>query len=481
MVIGFLKYDYAEGSLDRDEFISQLGQQIPRWMDKYEVPGLTIAVIEKGMVSWSNAYGLANLKEQTPMTTETVCRVESISKSVTARGVMKLVEEGRIDLEEPLVKYIHSWQFPPSEPDVQNITIRQLLSHSSGLSLGTLGLEYSPDAIRPTLRESLSKEVNVLHRPGRVFNYSNVGYHLLELLIEDVTGQSYSEYMQEVILDPLEMLDASFEWREDFITPVPNGYKQNGKPVPVYVYSEKAAGGLFANVEDIAQFVISGMVNDFYSPENVLSRKSLGKLYEPVIETAGIYSLVSDSYGLGHFIETTPGGHKVVFGGGQGNGWMTHFHMVPELGEGIVILTNSSRSWPLISQILSVWTEGIGINSVGMALITKAITGLRVLNIGILLIVLLVTARIFYDLQKGSRGFNINFRTFTCLHYVNLFLFVVLITLLIWVQTRDYFFLTSVFPGVGDNTILILWLLTPVLILPVFFPAREPHSKYGQE
>jgi CubicO group peptidase (beta-lactamase class C family) len=480
MIMGFLKFGHDIGNLDGNN-IQQLDQQIPRWMSKYEVPGVIIAVIEEGMVSWSNAYGVADLEEHAPMTTETVCRVESISKSVTARAIMKLVEEGLINLEDPLVKHIHSWQFPPSEADVQNITIRQLLSHSSGLTLGTLGLEYAPNAIRPTLRESLSKEVKMVHKPGMAFNYSNVSYHLLELLIEDVTGKAYSEYMQEEILDPLGMTDSGFEWREDFITPVPNGYEQNGRPVPVYVYSEKAAGGLFANVEDLAQFVISGMVNEFYFPENVLSEKSLQELYEPVIETAGIYSLVSDTYGLGHFIEDLLGGEKAVFGGGQGHGWMTHFHMLPEKGEGIVILTNSSRSWPLISQILGAWTEGIGIKSVGMELISNAITILWVLNILILVIGLLIASRILIDLQKGSRRFNMRFRTFAFLQYIALFLFVILTSLLIWIQAQDYIFLTSVFPGVGDNTILLLWGLSFVLLLMVFFPKRESHPKYIQE
>ena len=456
------------------DFIQQMSRQIPRWMDKYEVPGVTIAVIDDGMISWSDAFGMADLDEEVPMTMNTVCRVESVSKSVTARGVMKLVEMGSISLDDPLVKHIHSWQFPPSGFDMHSITIRQLLAHSSGLSLGTLGNEYSPNEPKPSLRKSLSKEVNMVSKPGRIFNYSNTGYHLLELLIEDVTGHTFSDYMREEILKPLGMTNADFEWSEKFITPVPNGHELNGKPVPVYVYSEKAAGGLFANVEDIARFVNFGKAGDYYHPENVLSEKSIHELYDPVIETAGVYSLVSENYGLGHFIETLSGGQKAVFGGGQGHGWMTHFHMLPETGDGIVVLTNSSRSWPLIAKILSEWTDHNGIGSVGMELIGQAGTAFLIINIFILVVCVLFTARILYDMYGGRRIFSIDLRKFSLFQYVYLFLSLILIAVLIWIHSQDYLFLTSIFPGTGEFFIFILWYITLVLLLSMLI--RKPYN-----
>ena len=458
------------------DYIQQMGQQIPRWMNKYGVPGVTIALIDNGMISWSEAFGMADLDEEVLMTTKTICRVESISKSVTARGVMKLVERGSLSLDDPLVKHIHSWQFPPSDFDVHSITIRQLLAHSSGLSLGTLGNEYSPNESKPSLRESLSKEVKMVSKPGRVFNYSNTGYHLLELLIEDITGHTYSDYMREEILKPIGMTNADFEWSENFMTPVPNGHELNGKPVPVYVYSEKAAGGLFANVEDVARFVSFGMVGDYYVPENVLSEKSIHELYDPVTETAGVYSLVSEYYGLGHFIETISGGQKAVFGGGQGHGWMTHFHLLPDTGDGIVILTNSSRSWPLIANILSLWSDHNGIDSVGMELIGQAGTAFLILNIFILMLCVLITARILYGMYAGRRIFSIDLRKFSLFQYVCLFLSLILAAVLIWIHSQDYLFLTSIFPGTGEFFIFILWCITLVLLLSMLIRKSYNHT-----
>jgi CubicO group peptidase (beta-lactamase class C family) len=386
---------------------------------------------------------------------------------------MKLAESGKIDLDDPVDEYLNAWQFPETDFDARQITIRQLLSHSSGLALGTLGLEFPPGADKPSLTESLSKEVLLIQEPGRRFYYSNVGYHLLELLIEEVTGQPFSEYMQSEVLMPLGMTNACFEWRDNFITPVPDGHELNGQPVPVYVYSEKAAGGLFANVNDIARFVSSGMLSNHDPDSTTLSESGIRKLYNPEIETAGVYSLVSDSYGLGHFIETLPTGEKAVFSGGQGHGWMTHFHLVPENGDGIVILTNSSRSWPLISKILSEWTGRNGYGPAGMERILSAANVLLGVIALILAGCLWVWGRVLFDIRSGTRKFSLSFRNAGWSTYGNLIVIVLLLFLLIWIHTREYLFLTSVFPRAGSWLIHSLWVVIATTFFSLLFQKRE--------
>ncbi|HKL14301.1 MAG TPA: serine hydrolase domain-containing protein [Balneolaceae bacterium] len=455
------------------DFQQHLGQRIPDLMDWYEVPGVSVALIKNGKISWSDAYGLADIENEVRMSPKTICRVESISKSVTARGVMKLVEKGEIKLDDPVYVHLKSWEFPESEVDFKKVTIRHLLSHSSGLTLGTIGLEYDPREEKPSLRESLSREVRFEREPRTVFSYSNVGYHLLELLIEDVTGRSFSEYMLNEILIPLKMENASFEWSEDFITPVPNGHNLNGDPVPVYVYSEKGAGGLFANVEDIATFVSSGMLDQYYSDTNVLKEKSIRELYNPLIEAAGIYSLVSENYGLGHFIETLPNGKQAVFSGGQGNGWMTHFHLVPETGDGIVILTNSSRSWPLISHILSDWAEWNGFGSLGMDLIAKATTGLWIVIGLILTVSFLQIVRMIRESIQGKRRFDLQIKNYSGVQYLQLTMALILIFVLIWSLTREYLLISSVFPGASPWLMIALVLVLLTLLLSVLLSKKR--------
>jgi CubicO group peptidase (beta-lactamase class C family) len=452
---------------------NELERHIPVWLERYDVPGLAMVLLESGEITWTSAWGVTSLKTLNPMTTKTVCRVESISKSVTARGIMKLSVTGKIDLDDPVTEHLHTWQFPETDFEPQQITIRQLLSHSSGLALGTLGLEYPPGADKPSLTESLLKEVMMIQEPGKGFHYSNVGYHLLELLIEEVTGQPFSEYMRDEVLLPLGMTNSEFTWRDDFITPVPDGHELGGEPVSVYVYAEKGAGGLFSTAEDIAAFIQAGMLGDFYSSNSTLSEDAISDLYSPATETSGVYSLVSENYGLGHFIETLPTGEKAVFGGGQGHGWMTHFHLIPEHGDGIVILTNSSRSWPLISQILSVWTSRSGFGAVGMEKILTASTFIWGLITLIFIGCLWVMERTLVEIRSRAKKLSLPFSNTGWSTYGNLTMLLLLLSLLIWIHTREYIFLTSVFPQAGSWFILSLWIVVMTIIIHILFQKPE--------
>jgi len=462
--------DEVDAAFIQSDFQHAMNQRIPGWMENYQVPGVAFALIKNGKMSGSEAYGLADQDNQTRMKPETICRVESISKSVTARGVMKLAEEGKIKLDDPVYRHFVSWEFPESEFETESVTFRHLLSHTSGLALGTLGLEYDPKEEKPSLRKSLTREVNFIREPGESFNYSNVGFNLLELLIEDVSGRNFAAYMKEEILNPLGMQSAYFKWSEDFSTSVPDGHKTNGETVPVYVYSGKGAGGLFASVEDIAAFAASGMMDPFSSADHVLTQNSLWELYSPVIEVDQIYSFVADYYGLGHFIEILPNEKKAVFGGGQGNGWMTHFHIVPETGDGIVILTNSSRSWPLISHILSDWAEWNGFGSVGMGVIAKAMMGFWTVIFLIMAGSVLQLGRIIRDYGSGKRYFELQLQGYSVVQFIQLALFVILATAIIWSLTREYLFITSVFPGAAEWFFGVVVFLALVILVSALIP-----------
>jgi len=115
VIIVSCDFNNHDTPLSEVDFREQLNQHIPVWMERYGVPGVSIALIKNGEMSWSDAYGFADLEKQTRMTTDTVCRTESISKSVTARGVIRLVELGEIELDDPVHRYLISWEFPESE------------------------------------------------------------------------------------------------------------------------------------------------------------------------------------------------------------------------------------------------------------------------------------------------------------------------------------------------------------------------------
>lgn len=433
--------------LSEEDFMDHLATFIPSAMNAYEIPGVIVAVIDEGKTVWTGAFGYADLQEKRKMTVDTVCRVESISKSVTAWGVMRLVEQGKIELDEPVTSYIKNWDFPESKFSEEDITTRHLLSATSGMPLGDFEARYPPisDTI-PTLKESLSEHAVLMQEPGSSFYYSNVGFHVLELLIEEVTGWDFAEYMKEKVMTPLGMENSSFAWSGTFDPPVPNGHWIDGTSIAPYTYPEKASGGLFATVEDIARFVIAGMTDFSKTGVAVLTTESIQALYTPHVQPTGYYKWVFDAYGYGHFIETLQTGEKAVSHGGQGAGWMTHFHSVPETGDGIVLLTNSSRSWPFLSFLLNDWAQWHGFSSVGFSLIgkvQKALWGV----IGLLLFLLLWQVwRVVRDLLLRVRRFAPLWKEYRALRIVQSVLAVLFGGTFVWIVCLDYFFLTSVFP-----------------------------------
>ena len=439
-----------------DEFKAHMGESIPAMMKLYGIPGCNIALVQDNEVVWTEGYGYADVASGRALTVDTPMSVQSITKSVTAWGIMRLGENGLIDLDAPVSQYLKSWQFPLSDYPTEKITVRQLLSHTSGMPLGDFTDIYSPGEVMPSNRDVMTGEAVLMREPGTVFWYSNTGYNLLEILIEEVTGQSFSDYIRTEVLLPLGMESATFDI-DKAVTPYPpTGYNLKGEPVPVYLYPSKASGGLFATAHDIARFAASGM------QENpVLSIESFNRMYQPESYKIGIYGLIFDAYGFGHYIEKLPNGMLSVSHGGQGNGIMTHLQAVPETGDAIVLLTNSQRSWPFIAYVLSDWAQWRGFPSVGMG---RIIWGHYVLCVVIgmfvsasLLIILRLVSTFYQQKRAGFRLLRVSAAS-------------ILLGILIWCACQKYLFISSVFP------ILSVWLggaafvFSIVLLLSVVLP-----------
>ncbi|HKL88313.1 MAG TPA: serine hydrolase domain-containing protein [Salinibacter sp.] len=452
-------------------FTAHLDARVPALMDWYDVPGVSIALVRDGEQVWAGAYGVADRDTGRPMTVDAVFRVESISKPVTAWGVMRLVEAGRIDLDAPVARYLDTWTFPESPYDEETVTVRQLLSNSGGLALGTVGEEYRPNEERPTLRTHLSRNVRLVRAPGSAFSYSNAGFDLLELLVESVTGRDFAAYMTATVLRPLGMHRAQFGWADSLATAMPTGYDRAGTPVPPYVYPGNAAGGLFADVGAIARFAQSTVTDA--DRRAVLSDSSVRVLHTPQVTVPGLYGMVTDAYGLGHFTETLPDGHRAVWHGGQGHGWMSHVHAVPATGDAIVILTNSGRSWPLMAEVLTDWGRWSGIGAVKMGRITTATTALWV---GIALVVLASlwgAGRLVWGLRSGRRRWGPTARTGRLARLGMAGIGVGVLAVLMWAAAQPYLTLTSVFPVAADWAGLALLIGSLVLVASALFPQRQ--------
>lgn len=331
-------------------FTQQLNEVVPSLLDGHHVPGAAIALVRHGEMVWVQGYGLADTETEVPVTTETVFRVASISKPVTAWGVMQLVEQGKVDLDEPVEQYLSRWQFPPSQYPAEKVTVSRLLSHTAGLNVNGYGRGPQEWPI-PGLEESLvNTGVTIVQEPGFAFLYSGGGYTVLQLMIEEVTGQTFSNYMQSEVLDPLGMTHSSFSDSPVVLSQLASAYDEHGHAYLPRQYTEQAATGLYATASDLALFVAAGLRGPHGEEpgRGILQPETLQLMYTPAPATNGCY-------GLGY--QTTFDQTPVVMHSGDNPGWETVFVALPELGEGLVCLTNSDTGETFNAELIQAWSS----------------------------------------------------------------------------------------------------------------------------
>ncbi len=456
-----------------DAFAGHVEAVVTTSMRRYDVPGVAVALVRDGEVAWTAAYGFADLERAEPMTVDAVFHTGSISKSVTAWGVMRLVEQGAIGLDDPVSRYVPDLQVEGSSLS-DEVTVRRALNHTTGAWLGPLGHEYPVDGAVPPPREALASDLRFVAAPGATFRYSNHGFDLLELVVEGATGRSFAAYMRDEVLRPLGMDDASFAWRDAVADRVPMGHDLGGRPVLPFVYATKASGGLFATVGDVARVVAASVGA---GADAVLSDAGVRALHASDVPIPGAFGVVADGYGLGHFVEEVAGGQRAVWHGGQGHGWMTHLHAVPELGAGIVLLTNSQRSWPLIAAVLRDWARWTGIGSVKMARIGYGVAVVRTLVVALLVASAWLGVRLAGAVRARRRRFAPLAAAARGPRALQAAAGLAVIGGLAWSAAQPYLLVTSVFPGVIEHAAWSALLLAAIVLVSAGFAPTEGDTR----
>jgi CubicO group peptidase (beta-lactamase class C family) len=391
------------------------------------VAGAAIVVLQGGGPVWTGAFGIADPERGLPVREDTLFRVESLSKPVTAWGAMRLVEMGLLDLDAPVTDCLRRWRPPEGTP---TLTMRQLLSHRAGVDLGDFTERYDPLEERPVLPDHLARDFAIIATPGTEFAYSDTGFNILELMIEDCTGEDFGAFIGREVLAPLGMTTATYEWPG---TGMAVGHDLRGRPVAAYTYPGRGSGGLLATAGDMARFAAASMAG---GEQTVLSAEGLAQLHRQVAPVDGLFGFAADGYALGHFTETVSDGRHAVWHGGQGYGWMSHMHLVPDTGDGIVILSNSQRAWPLFAALLRDWSDNLGFAPAGMARVVWAETAARVTIGGLVALSALVA---WFAWRRRP--------LFTVVRLLAGGSAAALILWPVWAAGQDYLFLFSILPG----------------------------------
>ena len=316
-------------------------------------PGLSVALVHHGQLVWAAGYGLADPATGQPVMAGTRFQAASLAKPVTAWGVLRLVESGRIGLDEPVIGRLRRWHPPPSPFDAEGITVRRLLSHTAGLSVhGYLG--QTPDRALPPIASSLSGEtgdsfpVELLEAPGRGWRYSGGGYSVAQLLIEELTSRPFADYLQTEVLEPLGMTASSFRWSRTPQTARP--HDADGRPLPDFAFAEQAAAGLVTTAPDLARFLGAALAGPGGEPpgRGVLSPAGVRLALTAAPATEG-------RWGLGYGLGLTPSGDLLAYHEGANRGWRAGLALLPDCRAGIVVLANGDAGSGPINAVVQQW------------------------------------------------------------------------------------------------------------------------------
>jgi CubicO group peptidase (beta-lactamase class C family) len=326
-------------------------------IDKQYKGNAAFVLLAKGDIATSHFVSKGK-----PVDGDSRFQVASMSKWVTAWGAMKLVEEGKLDLDKPVSLYLKRWQLPPSQFDNNGVTVRRLLSHTAGLTDGLGYAGFNPGTPVQELVASLTRasdaspgrdgRTRVGVQPGSEFRYSGGGYTLLQLLIEEVTGQSFDMYMKTAVFQPLGMNRSTFVLDEAEATDVADFFDQHGKPATHYRFTALAAASLYTTASDMARFLQAQVPGTNGEPpgRGVLRPQTLLEMRKPHASQYG-----AEIWGLGTMLYAPNNAGSFIVGhdGNNEPAINTAARIDPATGDGIVILETGNKL--LATQLAGEW------------------------------------------------------------------------------------------------------------------------------
>ncbi len=329
------------------------GMSLTERMRFYQVPGVSVAVINNGAIEWARGYGVLDARSKVAVTPDSLFQAASISKPVFSMAVLSLVQQGALSLDEDVNIKLKSWKMPENEfTKERKLTLRSLLNHTGGTTVsGFRG--YATGAAVPTLLQLLdgaapanSAAVRVDKAPGGAIRYSGGGMTVAQLLVSDVSAQPFAPFMKATVFDPLGMKHSSFEQPLPAEMADSAATAHDGTGVPIkgkwHTYPEQAAAGLWSTPSDLARFAIE-------------LQKSRAGVSDAVLSTDMATQMLTNSkaspFGLGIEVSAPEKVRSFTHSGGN-EGFRAMLFAYTETGKGAVVMTNGSRGLEFIDELM---------------------------------------------------------------------------------------------------------------------------------
>lgn len=339
-------FAFPASKVNFDKLFVELDNAVPAILDAHGAPGVAIGFVEGSKVVGYKFYGFADVKTQSVYDEHTLFNIGSISKVAAGWAVMQLVQEGKVDLDKPINSYLKRWQIPESKYNSQLVTLRNVMSHTSGLSVGpVVGWDKPTEkSIVDFLNgdNNTAGEVKLIVEPNSQFLYSGGGYAVIQLLIEDVSGQKFNEFVTSKVLLPLGMTSTTFEVNEELMERSATPYDQEGKETPMLYFAATAAAGMHTTTRDLTLFSSALLKDDkgMFIGQRLLKEEWISELMKPVDSTDNRMS-------ISYFIDE----ENESFGfAGYNTGWIALTRTIVGRNYGYAILTNSNIS-PITNEV----------------------------------------------------------------------------------------------------------------------------------
>jgi CubicO group peptidase (beta-lactamase class C family) len=321
------------GAADQFDAVRDL---IRQQMAERQVPSVAVAVARDGKIIWEEAFGWADREKRIAATPHTLYSLASISKPITATGLMILKERGLVDLDRPINEYLGDAKLKVRIGPPEAVTVRRVANHTAGLPLH-YQFFYEDERYRaPSRDETILRYANTITAPGERYYYSNLGYGILDHVIARLSQQGYRDFMRREVFGPLGLTPMSVDLDEGLQSQQAVRYGMDGLPIPFYGFDHPGGSAVYSSAHDLARFAMFHLKAKLPDQKAILSDLSIDEMQRATADAGA-----GQGYGIGWLTSAYPGGRKSVSHTGGMGGVSTSLRLFPSEKLAIVVLTNA--------------------------------------------------------------------------------------------------------------------------------------------
>lgn len=347
---------FGNAALAAEDRFDPVRERIRQQLAEKSIPSLAVAVARDGKIVWEEGFGWADREKRIAADANTPYSLASISKPITATGLMTLVRDGKLDLDRPVDDYLGAVKLTARVGDARQATVRRVANHTAGLPLHYQFFYADEAPQRPPMDETLRRYANLVTPPGEIHEYSNLGYGVLDYVIARASGQSYPEFMRTQVFQPLGLTHTSIDIAPELRAIAATRYGKDGKPLPFYDFDHPGGSAVFSSAHDLVRFGMFHLKDHLRGQKPILSDALIDQMHRSTTPVDG------HGYGIG-FMAGKNGAYNVVSHSGSMGGVSTQMLLLPEQDMAVVVLSNANSGVPrdiandIVRAMLPGWPE----------------------------------------------------------------------------------------------------------------------------